>query len=330
MYLNPQGLALKLNQMLEVKNLKTEFKNAEGTVRAVDDISFTLRKGGSLGIVGESGSGKTLTSLSILRLLQSPGEIVDGEILFEGKDLLQLPNSEMQKIRGREITMIFQEPMSALNPVFTIGQQLESVITLHHKTLDKQQIRERALQVLKQVNLPNPEQKFDHFPHQLSGGMQQRVLIALAICCHPRLLIADEPTTALDVTIQAQILELLRQLKAELGLSLILITHDLGVISEMCTDVVVMYAGQIVESGPVADIFQNPRHPYTRALLNSIDFKPIPGTASSMSIPSIGCRFMDRCERRQDLCRRQSPETQTISAGRSFACHFPFSDGEEK
>jgi oligopeptide/dipeptide ABC transporter ATP-binding protein len=314
--------------MLEVKNLKTEFKNADGATRAVDDVSFRLRQGGSLGIVGESGSGKTLTSLSILRLLQRPGEIVGGQIFFEGRDLLQLSNSEMQQIRGRDITMIFQEPMNSLNPVFTIGEQLESVIGLHHQSLNQKQIRERALQVLRQVNLPTPELKYGHYPHQLSGGMQQRVLIGLAISCQPRLLIADEPTTALDVTIQAQILELLRRLKEELKLSLILITHDLGVISEMCADVVVMYAGQIVEAGPVADVFQNPRHPYTRALLNSVDFKPIPGSVPSMVRQSPGCRFADRCEKQQNLCHQKSPEMRSLSDDRRFACHFPITEGD--
>lgn len=315
--------------MLEVKNLKTEIITDTGSFCAVDDVSFSLRKGGSLGIVGESGSGKTLTSLSILRLLQSPGRIAGGQVLFEGQDLFRLSNAEMQNLRGRDLTMISQEPMSSLNPVFTIGEQIEGVIRLHHKNLGTEQVKQQALKVLRQVNLPSPELTYDQYPHQLSGGMQQRVLIALAISCNPKILIADEPTASLDVTIQSQILELLKKLKNELQLSLILITHDLAVISEMCDEILVMYAGQVVESGSVKDVFENPRHPYTRGLLDSLSFTPITGSVPSMQNLPKGCRFFDRCDRRQDACRTQNPLLGAADAGQKVACHFPLKNGNK-
>jgi len=314
--------------MLEVKNLKTEFISQEGSFRAVDDVSFSMRKGTTLGIVGESGCGKTLTSLSILRLIQNPGKIVGGQILFEGKDLMGLSQEEMRKVRGRDMTMIFQEPMSSLNPVFTVGEQMESVIRLHQPNLSPQEIKAKALHTFKLVNFPLAEEKYNQYPHQLSGGLQQRVLIGMAISCTPKLLIADEPTTALDVTIQAQILELMKKLKQELQLSLILITHDLSVISKMCDEVLVMYAGRIVESGRTSDIFQNPRHPYTRGLLDSMQFKAIPGSVPSLTNLPSGCRYSDRCQRRQEICTKKDPELVNVSKDQKAACYFPLNNGE--
>lgn len=323
--------------MLEVKNLSAEFTTQEGSLRAVDGISFSVSKGKTLGIVGESGCGKTVTSLSVLRLLPFPGRISGGEILFQGQDLLHLPVDAMRAIRGSKIAMIFQEPMSALNPVFTVGEQVASILRLHHPQMSAMEARSKALNLFRLVNLPDPENRYHEYPHQLSGGMQQRVLIAMAVSCEPQLLIADEPTTALDVTIQAQILDLMQQLKRELQLSLILITHDLGVIADMCDDVVVMYAGQIVESGSVNDIFQRPLHPYTRGLLDSIPLsgapghlKGIPGMVPSLTKLPQGCRFQDRCSRRQELCRLKNPELNEHPNFQKAACHFPLLEGGTK
>ncbi|MFS8583021.1 MAG: ABC transporter ATP-binding protein, partial [Limnochordales bacterium] len=253
--------------LLSVRGLKTYFQSEDGLVPAVDGISFDLERGGALGIVGESGSGKSVTSLSIMRLIPSPpGKIVAGEILFEGEDLLKKSEAEMRKIRGNDISMIFQEPMTSLNPVFTVGDQIMEAIMLHQR-LDKKAAREKAIEMLKLVGIPEPQRRVDEYPHQLSGGMRQRVMIAMALSCNPKLLIADEPTTALDVTIQAQILDLMRKLREELGTAIILITHDLGVIAEMVEEVIVMYAGQIVERTDVRSLFRSPKHPYTEGLL---------------------------------------------------------------
>lgn len=256
--------------MLQVRNLKTSFSNDEGTFFAVDDISFSVAAGRTLGIVGESGCGKSVSSLSIMRLIQAPGKIVSGEVLFDSQDLLKKSDEEMRKIRGNDIAMIFQEPMSSLNPVYTCGNQIEEVVRLHQKDLNRQQVRERAIDMLKKVGIPSPEKRFDEYPHQLSGGMRQRVMIAMAMSCNPRLLIADEPTTALDVTIQAQILDLMRKLQKEFNAGMILITHDLGIVAEMCHDIAIMYAGKIIEYGTAEDIFYRPQHPYTKGLLDSI------------------------------------------------------------
>lgn len=324
--------------MLEVKNLKTEFRTDQGTFLAVDDVSFHVQSGQTLGIVGESGCGKSVTSLSIMRLIQSPGRIVSGEILFEGKELLKASEDEMRRIRGNDIAMIFQEPMTSLNPVFTIGNQIEETIRLHQKDLTNSQVKERAIEMLKLVNIPSPEKRYDEYPHQLSGGMRQRVMIAMALSCNPKLLIADEPTTALDVTIQAQILDLMRKLQGEFGASMILITHDLGVVAEMCDDVVVMYAGKIIESGTVEDIFYRPRHPYTRGLLDSIPhfestdrlekLKTIPGMVPSpMNLPP-GCRFYDRCTHRRDNCTLAMPALIPMSGTQKAACYYPLQEGE--
>jgi len=321
--------------MLEVKNLKTGFKTEEGSFLAVDDVSFTVKAGKTLGIVGESGCGKSVTSLSVMRLIQAPGKILGGEVKFEGKDLLKLSEDDMRKVRGNEIAMIFQEPMTSLNPVFTCGNQIEEAIRIHQKGLTKNQIKEKAIEMLKLVGIPSPAERHGEYPHQLSGGMRQRVMIAIAISCNPKLLIADEPTTALDVTIQAQILDLMRKLQKDFGAAMILITHDLGVVAEMCNDVVVMYAGKVIEYGTVEDIFYRPQHPYTRGLLDSIPhfesgqhldrLKTIPGLVPSLLNLPQGCRFRDRCNRAQALCAEKMPDllpTQT-NPHHTVACYFP-------
>ncbi|MCB1647378.1 MAG: ABC transporter ATP-binding protein, partial [Pseudomonadales bacterium] len=256
--------------LLSVENLATEFDTDEGVVRAVDDVSFSINRGETLGIVGESGCGKSVTALSVMRLLPQPmGQIVGGKVMFEGRDLAQLPLSEMQKVRGAGIGMVFQEPMTALNPVHTIGRQLTEVINLH-TDLSPRDTLKRGIEILDKVGIPSPEIRMSEYPHQLSGGMRQRVVIAIALACNPSLLIADEPTTALDVTIQAQILDLMKQLQQSLGMALILITHDLGVIAECADDVLVMYAGKVVEKAPTQQLFSSARHPYTRGLLHSL------------------------------------------------------------
>ncbi|MBN8538816.1 MAG: ABC transporter ATP-binding protein [Deltaproteobacteria bacterium] len=326
--------------LLEVKNLKTGFKTDDGHFLAVDDISFKLEEGKTLGIVGESGCGKSVTALSIMRLIPTPpGKIEGGEILFNGKNLLSLSDEEMRKIRGNEIAMIFQEPMTSLNPVFTIGNQIGEAIELHQKGLSKNQIREKTVDMLKLVGIPEPDKRVDDYPHQLSGGMRQRVMIAMALSCNPHLLIADEPTTALDVTIQAQILDLVRKLQKDFKASMILITHDLGVVAETCDDVAVMYAGKIVEYGSVEDIFYRPKHRYTQGLLNSIPhfetghrlkrLETIPGLVPSMFNLPKGCRFQDRCKFKQADCEAGLPALSSISgpSGKHMAaCLHPSSE----
>jgi peptide/nickel transport system ATP-binding protein len=292
--------------ILEVSELTTGFETDRGLVTAVDGVSFSLARGKTLGLVGESGCGKSVTAFSITRLLPQPhGKILSGSIRYEGRDLTTLPPAELRGLRGDEISMIFQEPMTALNPVQTIGKQLGEAILLHHE-LSADEIMQRSLEMMKQVRIPAPESRLSAYPHQLSGGMRQRVMIAIALINRPQLLIADEPTTALDVTVQSQILSLLSDLKAERQMSMILITHDLGVIAEVCDDVAVMYAGRIVERGPVTQIFAQPRHPYTRGLLASIprlETEPksrlaaIPGSVPSLNELGAGCRFAARCGR---------------------------------
>ena len=319
--------AMTFEKILEVKNLCTSFFTEEGEVKAVDDVSFNVFKGKTLGIVGESGCGKSVTSLSIMRLIPNPpGRVVGGQILYNGKDLLKLDLSEMRSIRGNEISMIFQEPMTSLNPVFTIGNQIGEAIALH-QDLPKTEVRNKAIEMLKLVGIPSPEKRVDDYPHQLSGGMRQRVMIAMALSCNPNILIADEPTTALDVTIQAQILDLLRDLQQKVGMALILITHDLGVVAEMADEVLVMYAGRVVEQGTVREIFKNPKMPYTRGLLNSIPtlsqdptgkvkkkrLETIPGIVPSLLQLPPGCRFQDRCSFSGDECRGKEPELRVIS-----------------
>jgi peptide/nickel transport system ATP-binding protein len=323
--------------LLEVKNLKTRFTTDDGSFRAVDDISFALETGKTIGIVGESGCGKSVTSLSIMRLIPTPpGQIEGGEILFKGQNLLKLSEEEMRKIRGNEIAMIFQEPMTSLNPVFTCGNQIGEAIALHNKGLSKQKIREKAIEMLKLVGIPEPEKRVDEYPHQLSGGMRQRVMIAMALSCNPSLLIADEPTTALDVTIQAQILDLIRKLQREFNASMILITHDLGVVAETCDDVAVMYAGRIVEYGSVEDIFYRPKHQYTKGLLDSIPhfetghrrerLQTIKGLVPSLLNIPKGCRFADRCPAVQNDCRQADPPLISFGGKHFAACIHPVKD----
>ena len=314
--------------LLEVRDLRTQFRTDDGIARAVDGVSFSLDRGRTLGIVGESGCGKSVTSLSIMRLIPDPpGEIVSGEIRFDGRDLLGLPEREMRKVRGNEISMIFQEPMTSLNPVFTCGSQIEEAIVLH-QGVSTGEARNRAIEMLRLVGIPSPEQRVDEYPHQLSGGMRQRVMIAMALSCNPSLLIADEPTTALDVTIQAQILELLNRLQEELEMAVILITHDLGVIAGVADDVAVMYAGQIVEFGDVESIFENPRHPYTKGLLRSIPqmgrrvdrLHTIAGTVPSATRFPSHCRFADRCIEVEDACLEGVQALTMDEKGLSVRC----------
>ncbi len=314
--------------LIEVKSLVTSFKIGGREFNAVDSCSFSVRRGKTLGIVGESGCGKSVTSLSIMRLIPSPpGTIRSGEILFEGKDLLKLDEEEMRKIRGNKISMIFQEPMTSLNPVFTIGDQISEVFRIH-RGKSKKEARELSIEMLKKVRIPSPEQRFDEYPHQLSGGMRQRVMIAIALACEPKLLIADEPTTALDVTIQAQILALMNDLQKENNMATILITHDLGVVAETCDDVVVMYGGQIVERATSEQLFSRPKHPYTLGLLESIPklgqrksrLSTIPGIVPSLGNFPTGCRFQDRCPFVTAQCRTNAPTLRKLSDGSEVAC----------
>ena len=302
--------------LLRVENLRTYFDTRSGVMKAVDGITLDVREGSTLGIVGKSGSGKSVTALSIMRLIERPGRILPGShIYFEGKDLAAIPERELEKVRGNRMSMVFQEPMTSLNPVHTVGDQIIEAIRLHRR-MSARQARERAIELLELVGIPSPERRVDAFPHQMSGGMRQRVMIAMALACEPKLLIADEPTTALDVTIQAQILELLRQLRDRLAMAVILITHDLGVVAEMCDDVAVMYAGQVVERGSVEAVFRSPQHPYTEALLRSIPLlgmtkaeplNVIPGMVPSALQWPVGCRFAARCSYASDHCHREPP-----------------------
>jgi peptide/nickel transport system ATP-binding protein len=315
--------------VLSVEKLVTSFKIGGRLLHAVDDCSFEVHRGQTLGIVGESGCGKSVTSLSVMRLIPSPpGQITSGRILFEGRDLLTLSDSEMRRIRGNKISMIFQEPMTSLNPVYTIGDQIGEVFRLHKGTSRAESI-DRSIEILRTVRIPSPEQRVHEYPHQLSGGMRQRVMIAMALACSPAVLIADEPTTALDVTIQAQILQLMNALQEEKGMATLLITHDLGVVAETCHHVCVMYAGRVVESAPVKEIFTNPRHPYTQGLLESIPrlgrhekrLRTISGLVPSLGDFPKGCRFQDRCPYRQKQCSEAEPELHQQGSS-AVACHF--------
>ncbi len=316
--------------LLSVKNLKTEFHSAGRTIRALDGVSFDIEEGGTFGLVGETGCGKSVTALSILRLIpHPPGKIVEGEIRFRGRNLLDLPEEEMRFIRGKEISMIFQEPMTSLNPVFRIGDQMVEVIMLHQR-LDRAQAVERAVDMLSRVHIPDARRVMKQFPHQLSGGMRQRVMIAMELSCHPFLLIADEPTTALDVTIQAQILRLIKKMKKEFQTSILLITHDLGVIAEMCDRVAVMYAGSIVEEASVEEIFDHPQHPYTQGLWGAIPLidqeketlAVIPGTVPDLSRPPAGCKFHPRCPHRFAPCDQLPPPLLQTSPGHRVSCYL--------
>ena len=317
--------------LLEVRNLKTYFYTEDGVVHAVDGVDFYVNSGEVLGIVGESGCGKSVTSLSIMRLISQPGKIEAGEILFEGKDLVKATEEEMMKIRGNRVSMIFQQPQSALNPVFRAGDQISEVLNIH-QDFGKEAGRKRAVELLKLVGIPEPESRAQSFPHELSGGMAQRVMIAMALACVPDLLIADEPTTALDVTIQAQILDLMRDMRTQLGSAMILITHDLGVIAEMADRVAVMYAGEIVEQSPVASLFDEPLHPYTKGLIGSIPIlgevrerlDVIPGSVPNLVNLPTGCRFAPRCmarvEHNLSICADKRPELVEVYEGHKVRC----------
>ena len=326
-------------KLLEVKNLKTYFYTDDGVVKSVDGVSFSVEKGKTLGIVGESGCGKSITSLSIMQLVETPpGKIVDWEIIYEGEDLLKKNKEEMRKIRGGQIAMIFQEPMTSLNPVFTVGEQIMEALRIH-TDLDKHQAKERAIEMLKLVKIPLAEKRFNEYPHQLSGGMRQRVMIAMALSCNPKLLICDEPTTALDVTIQAQILDLINELKEKLGTSIMMITHDLGVIAEVADDVMVMYAGRVVEYGSADAIYESPKHPYTAGLMDCIPklsdaddkrLSVIEGMVPSFDQMPKGCAFCPRCTEAKKICAEMVPELVEVDGQkvRCFKYTSEWEDGE--
>ena len=322
----------KEGPLLVLDDLKTHFYTRDGIVRAVDGVSYSVNAGETLAVVGESGCGKSVTSLSVLRLIPQPPGKITGSIRFQGRELLALPDAEMRKIRGNEISMIFQEPMTSLNPVLTIGRQVGETLRLH-QGLDAQQATERAIEMLRLVHIPEAPRRVTQYPHELSGGMRQRVMIAMALACNPKLLIADEPTTALDVTIQAQILDLMRELKAKIGAAIVLITHDLGVVAEMAQRVVVMYAGRKVEEAPVEQLFERPMHPYTSGLMHSVPklgstlsggarrLAEIPGLVPALNKPIEGCAFAPRCGLATGRCRRESPPLEEKERGRWAACH---------
>ncbi|MEG0663871.1 MAG: ABC transporter ATP-binding protein [Clostridia bacterium] len=316
------------NVLLDIKNLKLSFFTPAGEVKALNDVSIKMKEGDVLGIVGESGSGKSVTAFSLMRLTPFPGKIIGGTIDFNGHRISDMTEKEMRKIRGKEISIIFQDPMTSLNPVYTIGNQIFEVIKLH-TSLNKQQIKKRAAELLKLVGINEPEKRLNQYPHELSGGMRQRIMIAIALACEPKLLIADEPTTALDVTIQAQILELMMELKEKIGMSIIMITHDLGIVANVCEKIAVMYAGKIVEYGLIDDIFYNPKHEYTKGLLKSIPkvtdtehekLIPIEGTPIDMLNPPKGCPFAPRCKNCMKICIDKQPPYTYISSDHYSAC----------
>ena len=317
--------------LLEVRGLKTQFFTEAGVVRAVDGVDFVVRRGEVLGLVGESGCGKSVTSLSVMKLVSRPGEIVEGEIVFDDDDLVKKRESQMLDVRGNRISMIFQQPTSCLNPVFRVGDQLAEVLVIH-EDVSKAEGRKRAIELLEMVGIPEPESRVDAYPHELSGGMAQRVMIAMALACVPELLIADEPTTALDVTIQAQILDLMRNLQTQIDTSVILITHDLGVVAEMCDRVDVMYAGRIVEEADVEELFHEPKHPYTQALIGSTpvlgqaekELVAIPGSVPNLIDLPAGCKFAPRCKARVEndleICTQQEPQLKEVEPGHKVRC----------
>ena len=314
--------------VLEFRHYRLGFQLDEQVCDLIDDLSFAVREGSVLGVVGESGCGKSMTALSVLRLLPSAAVVQGGEILFNGQDLLALSETEMEKIRGRDIAMVFQEPMTSLNPVHSVGRQIGEVFRLHRPEMHADQRRSATIDLLRQVGIANPEQRCDQFAHQLSGGMRQRVMIAMAVACRPQVLLADEPTTALDGTIQAQVLALMKDLKEQTRGSIMLITHNLGVVAETCNEVVIMYAGRIVESGAIQDIFDRPTHPYTRGLLASLpslvadsgELYSIPGSVPSVENLEPGCRFAPRCSLRLDRCSREVPPLNEVATGHAVAC----------
>jgi peptide/nickel transport system ATP-binding protein/oligopeptide transport system ATP-binding protein len=318
------------DSILKIKDLKVYFDTDDGIARAVDGVDLEIIKGTTLGLVGESGCGKSVTCLSVPRLIESPpGRIAGGEVIYKGRDLLELPEEDMEGIRGNDISMIFQEPMTSLNPVFTIGDQIQETIMLHqHRTTAE--ARELTISILNKVGIPSPDIRINDYPHQMSGGMKQRVMIAMALSCSPELLIADEPTTALDVTIQVQILDLMRSLQDELGMSILLVTHDLGVVASMASHIAIMYASKIVEYGPLERIFSDPSHPYTLGLFTSIpivgtgkkDLYVIPGNVPNPLAFPEGCKFWPRCVFAEDICRSEEPLLKKVGEGHTVACHF--------
>jgi peptide/nickel transport system ATP-binding protein len=319
--------------LLEVENLQTHFRTPDGVNRAVDGVSFTLEEGETLAVVGESGCGKSVTANSILRLVPEPPGKIAGSIRFQGTDLLKLSDKAMRKVRGNDISMIFQEPMTSLNPVLTVGRQLGETLRLH-QGLSRHDADDRAMEMLRLVGIPEVKRRLDEYPHQLSGGMRQRVMIAIALSCRPKLLIADEPTTALDVTIQAQILDLMKDLKTKIGAAIILITHDLGIVAEVAERVMVMYAGRKVEEAPVAQLYRTPRHPYTQGLFGAVPklgsslsgtqtkLAEIPGVVPSLKERIVGCVFAGRCALATDLCRQYAPALELKAPGHTAACHY--------
>jgi peptide/nickel transport system ATP-binding protein len=321
----------KKEKILEVKGLKTQFFTEAGAVKAVDDVSIIVKRGEVLGLVGESGCGKSVTSLSVMRLISQPGRIVAGEIDFDDENLLDLSEKKMMDIRGNRISMIFQQPQSSLNPVFRIGNQLEEVIVLHQE-VNREEAQQRVIELLRMVGIPEPEERANAYPHELSGGMAQRVMIAMALACVPELLIADEPTTALDVTIQAQILDLMRNLRSQMETAIILITHDLGVVAEMCDRVNVMYAGRIVEEADIIELFEHPKHPYTEALIGSTpvlgetdkELTTIPGSVPNLINLPPGCKFAPRCrariENELEICTEEEPALKEVEANHWVRC----------
>lgn len=314
------------DKLLELKNVKTSFYTHLGEVQAVRGVSYHLERGEALGIVGESGSGKSVTSMSVMGLLQYPGKVKEGEIFFKGEDLLKKNSKEMMNIRGNEIAMIFQDPMTSLNPVYTIGAQIMEAIRIHQK-VSKNEARKKAIEMLTLVGIPSPDTRIDNYPHEFSGGMRQRAMIAIALSCKPDLLIADEPTTALDVTIQAQILKLMKDLKEKINTSIILITHDLGVVADVCSRVIVMYGGLIMEEGTTEEIFYRPKHPYTMGLLKSIPklvgeerLVPIDGTPPDLLKPPSGCPFATRCDYAMNICLKEKPDYYSASPNHRAMC----------
>jgi peptide/nickel transport system ATP-binding protein len=330
---HPDPLPREREQLLDVRGLKTHFRTDEGWVHAVDGVDLHIDAGETLGVVGESGCGKSVTAFSVMRLIPiPPAKIVAGEILWRGRDLVKVDEAEMRSLRAREIAMVFQEPMTSLNPVYSVGEQIAEVVRLH-QALGRRAALDRAAEMLRLVRIPHPERRIHDYPHQFSGGMRQRVMIAMALSCNPKLLIADEPTTALDVTIQAQILDLLGELKDRLGMAVMLITHAMGVIAETAQRVVVMYAGKVVEEAPVGELFRDPRHPYTQGLIRSIPridtaatqkkrLETIAGVVPSLLDPKPGCRFAPRCPHAQPECVAETPPLRAVGAGHAAACIF--------
>src|SRR6516164_7043583 len=317
-------------RLLEIRGLKTYFKTDDGMVRAVDGVDLFIDRGETLGVVGESGCGKTVTAMTVLKLIQMPpGRIVDGRILWQGRDLVPLSAEEMRQIRAKEIAIIFQEPMTSLNPAYTVGEQIAEALRLH-EGLNRRDAMDKTVEMLRLVHIPTPERRVRDYPHQFSGGMRQRVMIAMALSCSPKLLIADEPTTALDVTIQAQILDLLAEMKSRFGMAIMLITHAMGVVAETAQRVAVMYAGKVVEEAPVGELFSRPRHPYTQGLIRSIPrldraggktrLEAIPGTVPSLVDPPEGCRFAPRCSFAMTACTRATPPLREVGLGHKVAC----------